>query len=226
MIKYRTRFDNIEALEVERETAKQVFLPATNGTRARREDKVSDRSNWHDSWDAAHAFLVANAERDVESLRMRLEQAKGRVGQIRGMKPPTERRVMARDYGRSRKMKMNKGNMIGATERAKARVKGWADLADEVASDARKVERMKLHECKACFYSSRIGGAAMTTCPCMSCGSDEMYGSTATDVLCMSCATKHGLCRHCGGDLEMRTRRKDWPETPSANVTGLALEGD
>lgn len=113
--------------------------------------------------------------------------------------------------------------MIGATERAKARVKGWADLAEEVASDARKAERLKRHECKACFYSSRIGGAAMTTRSCMSCGSDEMYGSTATDVLCMVCATKHELCRHCGGDLEMRTRRKDWPETPNVELRGRAL---
>lgn len=55
--------------------------------RASRENKVSDWSNWHDSWEEAHAFLVTNAERDIESLRMRLEQAKGKLGQIRGMKP-------------------------------------------------------------------------------------------------------------------------------------------
>jgi hypothetical protein len=87
VIKYRTRFYKIEALEVERETDHQVFLPAKNGMRASRENKVSDWSKWHDSWEAAHAFLVAHAERDVESLRMRLEQAKGKAGQIRGMKP-------------------------------------------------------------------------------------------------------------------------------------------
>ena len=94
----------------------------------------------------------------------------------------------------------------------------WATIngAKALGYDARKNERLKRHECKACFYASRIGGAAMTTRPCMSCGSEEMYGSTATDVLCMDCATKHGLCKHCGGDLEMRTRRKDWPETPNA----------
>ena len=114
-----------------------------------------------------------------------------------------------------RPIAMNRGNMIGATERAKARVKSWMELADDVIEDTKKADRLKRHECKACFYSSRIGGAAMTTRPCMSCGSDEMYGSTATDVLCLVCATKHELCRHCGGDLEMRTRRKDWPETPN-----------
>lgn len=87
MIKYRTRFDNIEALEVERETDKQVVLPAQNGFRSRKENKKSDWSNWHDTWGDAHAFLIARAEREVESLRMRLEQAKGRLGQIKGMTP-------------------------------------------------------------------------------------------------------------------------------------------
>ena len=85
MIKYRTRFDKIEALEVERETDKQVVLPASGGFRGRRENKVSDWSNWHDTWEDAHAFLVANAEREVESIRINLERAKGKLGQIKGM---------------------------------------------------------------------------------------------------------------------------------------------
>lgn len=85
MIKYRTRFDRIEALEVERETDKQVVLPASEGCRSIRENKVSDWSNWHDTWDDAHAFLVKEAEREVESLRMRLEKSKGKLGQLKGM---------------------------------------------------------------------------------------------------------------------------------------------
>ena len=117
---------------------------------------------------------------------------------------------------------MNNGNMIGATERARARVKEWACLAEEVASDTRKAERLKRHVCKSCFYSSWIGGAAMTARPCMSCASAEMYCSTATDVLCMVCATKHELCKHCGGDLEMRSRRKNWPETPNTSINPVA----
>ncbi len=88
MIKYRTRFDKIEALEVERETDKQVVLPAKGGCRSSRENKESEWSNWHDTWDEAHAFLVRNAERKVESCRMALERAKGEAGQIKGMKRP------------------------------------------------------------------------------------------------------------------------------------------
>jgi hypothetical protein len=66
-----------------------------------------------------------------------------------------------------RPIAMNKGNMIGASERAKARVKSWMQLADDVIEDTEKSERLNRHECKACFYSSRIGGAAMTYRPCM-----------------------------------------------------------
>lgn len=89
VIKYRTQFNKIEALEVERETDRQVVLPARDGFRSRRENKVSAWSNWHDTWEAAHAFLVAKAERDVETLRVRLEKAMGTLEQIKGMTPNT-----------------------------------------------------------------------------------------------------------------------------------------
>lgn len=123
-----------------------------------------------------------------------------------------------------RPIEMNKGNMIGATERAQRRVKDWLDHAAEVQADARKAERLAALECKACFYASRLGGAAMTYRPCMSCASRELYGSTNTDVLCAPCATAGDLCKHCGGDREMRARRKSWPvaysEPPNAEITG------
>lgn len=106
---------------------------------------------------------------------------------------------------------MSKNTMVGATERAKSRVAEWVRLAEDVINDTRRAERKTRHECKACFYSSRIGGAAMTTRPCMCCGADQLHGSTSTDVLCANCAKEHSLCKHCGGDLELRPRRKTWP---------------
>lgn len=87
MIKYRTRFGNIEAIEVVRETGKQVVLPAIQGLREMRENKVSDWSNWHDTWEEAHLFIIQEAEAKVKVLRMQLEQANGKLGQIKGMKP-------------------------------------------------------------------------------------------------------------------------------------------
>ena len=87
MIKYRTQFGEIEEVEVMRETDKQVFHASPRG-QDRRENKVSDWRNWHDTWEAAHAFLIAEAQRDIEELRIRLEGANGRLGQIKGMNPP------------------------------------------------------------------------------------------------------------------------------------------
>jgi len=62
-------------------------------------------------------------------------------------------------------MAMNKKNMIGATERAKDRVKGWIDLAKDVTTDTRKTERLQHHECRGCFYASQTAGTAITTRP-------------------------------------------------------------
>lgn len=108
--------------------------------------------------------------------------------------------------------KMNVCNMVYATERAKERIKSIIDRYEQVTKDLKKSERVMACECVACFYSDGIGGAAMTNRPCMSCGENQLYGSTYTDVLCKKCAETHSLCKHCGGDLEMRVRRKEWPK--------------
>jgi len=112
---------------------------------------------------------------------------------------------------------MNASNMIGTTERAKSRVLSWIKLANDVEIDAKHDERIAANECKACFYTSWIGGAAITSRPCMCCGKVVMYGSTSTDVLCPECSKAHGLCKHCGGDLEMNSSR-EWPIAATAHV--------
>ena len=107
---------------------------------------------------------------------------------------------------------MSNTMMSRSTYRAVARVKEWVYMAEMVTHDTRKTDRMARHECRACFYAPRIGGAAMVWRPCMSCGVDVVFRSTATGVLCELCAVKHSLCKHCGGDVEMRGDRTDWPE--------------
>lgn len=106
---------------------------------------------------------------------------------------------------------MSVGLMLGNTERAKARIAELQKLAQAIESDSDKSARLARQHCKACHYFSRMGGAAITTQPCMSCAKDQTYGSTATDALCRSCAEAGNLCRHCGGDIELRTRRRIWP---------------
>jgi hypothetical protein len=68
MIRYRTRLDEIESFEILRETDKMVF------TKRGRENKRSDFHNWHDSWDDAKKFLVAQAEIRVIKARATLDR--------------------------------------------------------------------------------------------------------------------------------------------------------
>lgn len=81
----------IEAVEVVRETDGSIFLPADprwNKSGERREAKITDWHEYHDSWEQAHSALIRKAERDVESARRRLESSNGLLGNIKGMKPP------------------------------------------------------------------------------------------------------------------------------------------
>jgi hypothetical protein len=85
--------------------------------------------------------------------------------------------------------------------------------------DAQKGERIAAQNCKACWYVLRggmVAGAAMTTQPCACCLLPQTYGSTNTDALCMPCAHQNSMCKHCGGDLDMRTQRRIWPERAPA----------
>lgn len=89
MLKYKSRSETIEAYEVVRETEHQVVLPPIDkGEKERRESKQCDWYAWHNSWEEAHAHLVAKAQAEVDALRLRLEHAKGKLGNIKGMKPP------------------------------------------------------------------------------------------------------------------------------------------
>lgn len=90
MIKYKAMFGEIKAYEIASETAKTVTIADTKEWTGRRENKVTDYYSWHDTWEAAHAHLIAEAQRKVDSLRVQLGSAQGKLGQIKGMKPPKE----------------------------------------------------------------------------------------------------------------------------------------
>lgn len=106
---------------------------------------------------------------------------------------------------------MNRRNLVSATRQSASRVRYILSLAKSIDEDARREERLGDQQCKACFYQDKIGGAAMTSQPCMCCGTDQLFTSTNTDALCLRCAREHALCKHCGGDIEMNTEREAWP---------------
>jgi hypothetical protein len=112
---------------------------------------------------------------------------------------------------------MDAVSMQRATHVSRGRMESILKLAENFTRDPEREKRVEDCLCKSCFYVSRVGGAAITQEPCMCCGEMQTYGSTNTDALCLSCARETGLCKHCGGDRELRTRRKTWP-TPKHGV--------
>jgi hypothetical protein len=107
---------------------------------------------------------------------------------------------------------MTPANMAAATADARYRIETLLKEARDIETDARAAARLSSQECRSCFYRFRLANAAGTTQPCMCCGSKELYGSSATRALCQSCARTGGLCSRCGGDMEMDTGRRVWPE--------------
>ena len=81
MIKYMIYFDKITKILVKGETQKQIIL-----TTGRRENKISDWKCYFDTWGDAHNYLIEKAEREVSDIWLSLERAKGKLGQIKGMK--------------------------------------------------------------------------------------------------------------------------------------------
>ena len=86
MIKYRTCWDTIEAIEILRETEKTVCFQFLGSGKEVRESKRSNFQNWHDTFEEAKEFLVYQAEYEVEKAMINLERAKGKLGQLRGMR--------------------------------------------------------------------------------------------------------------------------------------------
>jgi hypothetical protein len=108
--------------------------------------------------------------------------------------------------------RIDRSYMTHKSSMAAARVADAMKLARDLEADAEKQRRLKALECKACFYFSRIGGAAITEQPCAACAKPQVYANTNTDILCRECASEHKLCKHCGGDIDMRERRRLWPD--------------
>lgn len=95
MKKYRaTSWGNIEAHEVVKETSKTIVYQARDiwgeKTFDRTERKDAESHRWFEAWADAKAWLVANAEREVENARRALKRAHDDLGNVKGMKQKEE----------------------------------------------------------------------------------------------------------------------------------------
>lgn len=85
----------IERVECTRETKQTVWFMeerfSIGGRIAPAEKKSAkdgDRSKYHDSWEAAHAELLFQAEGAVFDARRAIERANSTLGNVKGMKKP------------------------------------------------------------------------------------------------------------------------------------------
>jgi len=93
-------------------------------------------------------------------------------------------------------------------EWANTLAKDRLEWAKRLIEDAEKDERKQKQECVVCYFSKRVGGAMTTKVECAYCDRVMTFGNTCTDVMCIDCARKRRLCKHCGADIELKNRRK------------------
>lgn len=87
-------------------------------------------------------------------------------------------------------------------------IKDVIKRAKELESDPDKINRKAGLQCQHCYYTEKIGGAAMTKSNCRICESEMLFGNTNIDEICLSCAKEYKLCKHCKAELNLKNRRK------------------
>jgi hypothetical protein len=80
----------------------------------------------------------------------------------------------------------------------------------EAANDGKKAERLSACKCIYCFYLNRgrLVGHGFTAWKCLACDFEGQHSNTGVPRYCETCSAELNLCIECGGDLEMRYRRK------------------
>ena len=90
MKKYRIGgyYVRIEEIEILRETESSVFIATTHSRKKeQREAKVSSYHQYHDTWEAAHKYLLEKASVRVASASRRLDYETATLKTIKAMRP-------------------------------------------------------------------------------------------------------------------------------------------
>lgn len=94
---------------------------------------------------------------------------------------------------------------VDATYTTKAHMDHYLETAEKLQSDPEREKRESACICKWCFYMSSVG--VDWTRPCIVCGVEMPL---TRDKVCLMCAKEHHLCVKCGGDLDLRIKRRKW----------------
>lgn len=76
-------FNTIEPVEIDRSTARYVWIGTARHAR-------ESYQSYFPTWEQAHSYLLKKAENDLVTARRGLEHAQGRLGNVKGMRRPTE----------------------------------------------------------------------------------------------------------------------------------------
>lgn len=99
-------------------------------------------------------------------------------------------------------VKVDSHRVAQATSRSFKRQQDAIKDAFSVFYDPEHEKRLDAQKCVSCYYlDRRIVQQAFFTQPCGKCSEPQIYANSNTDVLCLNCACKNNLCRHCGGNL-------------------------
>ena len=86
----------IQKVECSKVTPKAVWLltdiwrPDRYLREPEREARKTKHHSYHETWEEAHAYLMALANENLEKARLQLQRAQGHHGNIKGMKKPEE----------------------------------------------------------------------------------------------------------------------------------------
>lgn len=85
MIKYRWQTygskPSITTVEVLRETEHFVYIKTAPGWSPRQERRERKDGSYFDTWEAAHAAMIAHLQRAIESETKRIDYAHGRIAE-------------------------------------------------------------------------------------------------------------------------------------------------
>ena len=116
---------------------------------------------------------------------------------------------------RQAKKPINETSIAVNTQISVDRINRAKTVVENLIADPDQDKRLAAGICSPCYYlmSGSVAGRAITIRPCGLCEKDQTYSSTQTDALCLDCAKRNSLCRHCGGDINLlnsgNSRRPD-----------------
>ena len=110
------------------------------------------------------------------------------------------------------KPKIDRASIERTTNEVASYVHALIERAEAMKSDDdREIRLEEVSECVYCYVPygpCRQGGTKTTHRECGLCSTILHSSDTSCDVLCIECARKNDLCKHCGGDVDLKVRRK------------------